>query len=64
MIERLLKDMNFMKETKVNYDPHHNISQKRKHNKNKAFEHQEVQGLVERDNLIDYQSDVEDTKNI
>ena len=40
MIEGILKDMNFMKATKVNYDPHHIISQRRQLNKNKSFEHQ------------------------
>ena len=37
MIEGILQDMNFMKSTKVNYDPHHIISQRRKHNKMKNF---------------------------
>ena len=50
--------MNFMKATKVNYDPHHIISQRRQQNKNKPFEHQEVHGLANRDNLMYYQSDV------
>ena len=40
LVEGLLQDMNFMKATKINYDPHHIISQRRKQNKNKSFEHQ------------------------
>ena len=39
VIEGLLQDMNFMKATKVNYDLHHLISQRRQMNKNKSFEH-------------------------
>ena len=54
MIEGLLQDMNFMKATKVNYDPNHIISQRRQLNKNKSFEHQEVDGLAEWANLMDY----------
>ena len=39
VIEGLLQDMNFMKASKINYDPHHIISQRRQQNKNKAFDH-------------------------
>ena len=42
VIEGLLQNMNLMKSTKINYDPHHIISQRRKHNKNKVFELHEI----------------------
>ena len=35
VVEGLLWEMNFKKATQVNYDPHHNISQRRQLNKNK-----------------------------
>ena len=43
--------MDFQKEQKVNYDPHHIISQRKKSNKNKPFYHQVVEGLEEIANL-------------
>ena len=64
MIEGLLQDMNFMKASKINYDPHHIISHRREHNKNKAFDHQEIEGLVERANLMEYQSSVESSERL
>ena len=56
MIEGFLhdNDTNFWKATKVNYDSHHIIFQRKKLNDNIAFEHQEVEGLAERDNLMGY----------
>ena len=48
-----------MKATKINYDPHHIISQRRKQNKNKAFDHQEIEGLAQKANLMEYQPKVE-----
>ena len=56
IVEGLLQYMNFMKVTKINYDPHHIISHSRKQNKNKAFDHQEIEGLAQRDNLMEYQT--------
>ena len=64
MVEILLQDMNFMKATKINSDPYHIISQRRKQNKNKAFEHHKIEGLVDRANLTDYQLDMEDLGNL
>ena len=54
--------MNFKKDTTVNYDPHHVISQRRQLNKNKAFEHRVVEGLVERDNWMEYQTHMQDAE--
>ena len=45
VIEKLLEVMDFQKEQKVNYDPHHIISQRKKLNKNKPFDHEIVEGL-------------------
>ena len=64
VVEILLQDMNFMKATKINSDPYHIISQRRKQNKNKAFEHHKIEGLVDRANLMDYQLDMEDLGNL
>ena len=49
-----------MKATKINYDPHHIISQRRQHNKKKEFDHWEIEGLAGKANLMEYQSN---TKN-
>ena len=45
VIDGFLQDMNFMKAAKINYDPHHIISQRRKHNRNKELDNQEMEGL-------------------
>ena len=50
VIKGLLQDMNFKKDTLVNYDPHHIISQRRQINKNMEFEHQVVEGLAKKYN--------------
>ena len=47
--------MNFKNSNPINYDPHHIISQRRKLNKNREFEHQVVEGLAEKDSWMDYQ---------
>ena len=44
VIETLLEVMNFQKEQRINYDPHHLISQRKQSNKNKPFDHQVVKG--------------------
>ena len=54
--------MNFKKDTTVNYDPLHVISQRRQLNKNKAFEHRVVEGLVGKSNWMDYQTQMKDTE--
>ena len=51
-IEKLLENMDFIKEVNVNYDPHHVISLRKQVNKNKPFEHQAIEGLAEMANLL------------
>ena len=53
-IEKLLASMEFKKEPKINYDPHHVISLKKKANKNKSFDHQFIEGLKEAANLLQF----------
>ena len=50
-IEKLLEVMDFQKEKRINYDPHHIISQRKQSNKNKPFDHQIVEGLDKISNL-------------
>ena len=52
--EKLLKNMDFIKDVNVNYDPHHVISLRKQANKNKPFEHQAIEGLAEMANLLQY----------
>ena len=47
VVENLLEIMDFQKEQRINYDPHHIISQRKQSNKNKPFDHQVVEGLEE-----------------
>ena len=42
MIERMLREMGFLVESSINYDPHHIISNRIQANKNKPFEHSKV----------------------
>ena len=51
IVEKLLENMDFKKEQKVNYDPYHIISLRKQANKNKPFDHQVVEGLKELANL-------------
>ena len=39
--------MDFQNEQRINYDPHHIISERNQSNKNKPFDHQVVEGLEE-----------------
>ena len=59
--------MEFQKEPKVNYDPHHVISLRKQANKNKPFDHQSIEGLAETANLLKFmeipRSD-EDTRTV
>ena len=64
VVEGFLQHMNFMKDTKINNDPHHIISQRRKQNKNREFDHQEIQALAQRAKLIEYLSVVENSNSI
>ena len=45
-VENLLVGMEFKKEPKINYDPHHVISLRKQANKNKPFDHQSIEGLA------------------
>ena len=58
----MLQEINFRKSFAINYDPHHVISQRGQLNKNKAFEHQEVEGLAERVIWMDYPTQMKDTE--
>ena len=51
--------MDFQKEEKVNYDPHHIISQRKQLNKNKPFDHQIVEGLDKMANLSNFEENTE-----
>ena len=51
IVEKLLENMDFQKEQKVNYDPYHIIYQRKQASKNKPFDHQVVEGLEEIANL-------------
>ena len=51
VIEKLLEVMDFQKEQRINYDPHHLISQRKQSKKNKPFDHQVVKGLDKMANL-------------
>ena len=46
--------MDFQKEPKMNYDPHHVISLRKQANKNKPFDHQSIEGLAETTNLLQF----------
>ena len=54
MVENLLKEMRFQNDAAVNYDPHHIISIIIHVRKNKPFEHDEIAGMVESANWMDY----------
>ena len=53
IIEKLLEAMEFKTMERLNYDPRQIISQRRKQNKNKAFEHQLIEGMDKMDNLLE-----------
>ena len=46
-VEKLLENMDFQREQRVNYDRYHIISLRKQANKNKPFDHQVVEGLKE-----------------
>ena len=54
IVKKLLENMDFKKEQKVNYDPYHIISLRKQENKNKQFDHQVVEGLKEVANLFHF----------
>ena len=51
--------MDFQKDQKVNYDPHHIISQRKQLNKNKPFDHQTIEGLDKIENLANFEENLE-----
>ena len=59
VIEKLLEVMDFQKEEKMNYDPHQIISHRRQLNKNKPFDHQNIEGLDKMTNLSNFEENVE-----
>ena len=59
MIESLLKEMGFLTEAAINYDPHHIISIKRQVHKRKPFEHFEIAILQEAANWLEYPHEVQ-----
>ena len=63
MIEKLLEVMDFQKEEKVNYDPHHIISQRKQLNKNKPFDHQIVEGLDKMANFSNFEENTESNED-
>ena len=64
MIEITIREMGFLVEVVVNYDAHHVISNRRQANKNKPFEHSEVEGLSKAANWMDYPKDINNGENI
>ena len=46
--------MDFQKELKINYDPHHVISLRKQANKNKPFDHQSIEELAETTNWLQF----------
>ena len=62
VVEILLQEMDFNTYFVVNYDPQHVISLITLMNKNKAFEHQVVEGLVEKVNWLDYPRPMENVE--
>ena len=59
VIEMLLEVMDLQKEQKINYDPHHIISQRKQLDKNKPFDHQIVEGLDKIANLANFEENIE-----
>ena len=54
MIECLLREMGFLIENSINYDPHHVISSRRQTLKRNPFKHFEFEGLSEATNWSHY----------
>ena len=47
---------------RLNYDPRKIVSQRRQQNKNKAFEHQSMEGMDKIVNLLEFEEDCEGDK--
>ena len=60
VVESLLKEIDFQTATAMHNDPHHIMSIRIQVNKNKPFEHQELEGLYEKVNWSDYPSLMQD----
>ena len=54
--------MDFQRLERLNYDPWKIISQRRQQNKNKAFEHQLIEGMDKMANLLDFKQYCEEIK--
>ena len=62
IVGNLLEAMEFQKMERINYDPTKITSQRRKKNKNKAFEHKSVEGMDKIVNLLEFEEDCEGVK--
>ena len=63
-VEALLQEMTFKKATKINCDPHHIGSQRRKLKKKNEFEHRVVEGLNENTNWMENQKQMKDANDL
>ena len=63
VIENFLEVMDFQEEQRINYDPHHIISQRKQLNKNKPFDHQTIEGLDKIVNLAYFEENFGAFKN-
>ena len=62
IVENLLEAMEFHKMKRLNYDPRQIILQRRQQNKNKAFEHQSMEGMDKLVNLLEFEEGCEGVK--
>ena len=62
IIDNLLRSIGISLGGSMNYDPHQVISIRRQLNKNKVFEHQEVEGLAEKSHWSDYPTPMENVE--
>lgn len=53
-LQQIMKDMGFPSKAAVNYDPHHILSERRKTTNRKGYEHFELAGMAETENLLEY----------
>ena len=57
IVEKLLEAMEIEKMERLNYYPRKIISQRRQQNKNKAFEHQSMEGIDKIVNFLEFEED-------
>ena len=62
VVDILLREIDFKIDFAMKFDPQNVISLRRQMNKNKVFEHQIVEGLVEKYNWPDYPSSMENVE--